>query len=184
METKEEKDARLESWIYNVQDRFKSYTQEEIKQELANTSNPFAVCFENILGDFNLGTGIRNANAFNAREIFYLGKKKWDRRGAQGVHNYSPVKRLETVEDLVSLQDRYVLIGVDNVPGSISIKDIEWPDNPLMIFGEEGAGLSNESKEAVKLTVEIPMFGSVRSINVGTASGILMYDYLVKKGKI
>lgn len=184
METPEEKSVRLESWLYNVQDRFKSCTQEEIVDELKRTAHPFAVCFENILGDFNLATGIRNANGFNAKDIFFLGKRHWDRRGAQGCHNYSQVKRLKTVDELVELKSKYTIIGIDNIAGSVPIQKFEWPDNPLMVFGEEGNGLSQEVQSIVDCVVEIPMFGSVRSFNVGVSSGILMYDFLVKKGFI
>src|ERR1035441_8458561 len=109
-------------WERNVIDRYKASTVEEIKADLRATEHPFAVCFENWIGDFNISTGIRNANAFNAREVFYLGNKKWDRRGAVGVHNYTEVQWLATVDDLIKLKEQYVLVGIDNVPGSVSIR--------------------------------------------------------------
>lgn len=170
----------FKAWEYNVADHFKDKTIEEIKSSLKSTAHPFAVCMEHLIGDFNLGTVIRNANAFNAKEVFYLGDKKWDRRSAVGVHNYTEVQWLPTVEDFVKLKDKYVIVGIDNVPGSRSIRYYRWPENTLMVFGEEGVGLTPAMQDLCEDIVEIPMYGSVRSLNCGVASGIVMYDYVEK----
>ena len=50
-----------------------------------------------------------------------------------------------------------------------------------MLFGEEQRGLSKEALALADHVVYIPMWGSVRSLNVGTSSGIAMYDYAMKK---
>jgi tRNA G18 (ribose-2'-O)-methylase SpoU len=167
-------------WERNVADRYKNSTVEEVKADLQATAHPFAVCFEHWIGDFNMGSGIRNANAFNAQEVFYLGEKKWDRRAAVGVHNYTEVQWLATIDDLIKLKERYVIVGVDNVPGSCSIRHYHWPKPTLMVFGEEGVGLTPTVQAICRDIVEIPMFGSVRSLNCGVASGIVMYDFVEK----
>lgn len=176
-------DDHFRSWQYNVADHFKDKTAEEIKQTLQATANPFAVCFEHVIGDFNMGTGIRNANAFNAKEVFYVGTKKWDRRSAVGVHNYTEVQWISDIEDFKKLKDRYVIVGIDNVPGSVPISTYSFPENTLMVFGEEGAGLTPEMQSLCKDIVYIEMFGSVRSLNCGTASGIAMYQYINSQRK-
>jgi tRNA G18 (ribose-2'-O)-methylase SpoU len=167
-------------WERNVTDLFKDKSEEEIKEELQKTAHPFAVCFEHWIGDFNMGSGIRNANAFNAKEVFYLGDKKWDRRSAVGVYNYTPVQWLPTAEDLIKLQERYVIVGIDNVPGSVPLRHYRWPHNTLMVFGEEGVGLTPGVQSFCRDIVEIEMYGSVRSLNCGVASGIVMHDLLEK----
>jgi tRNA G18 (ribose-2'-O)-methylase SpoU len=161
-----------------VADHFKAHTVEEIKQTLQRTAHPFAVCFENWIGDFNMSSGIRNANAFNAKEVFYLGDKKWDKRGAQGVYNYTDVKWLPTIDDFVKLKERYAIIGIDNVAGSRSVHYYRWPRNALMVFGSEGTGLTPQMIDLCQDLVEIPMYGSVRSLNCGVASGIMMHSYV------
>lgn len=171
-------DSHYRSWQYNVADQYKGMTTEEIKSAIQKTSNSFAVCFEHWVGDFNMGTGIRNANAFNAKEVFYVGDKKWDRRSAVGVHNYTEVQWLSTLDELVKLQERYVIIGIDNVPGSVPISSYSFPKNTLMVFGEEGTGLTPGMQALCKNIVHIEMFGTVRSLNCGTASGIAMYQYI------
>lgn len=167
-------------WERNVADRYKDKPEEEIRQDLRATAHPFAVMFENWTGDFNMGTGIRNANGFNAKEVFYLGNKKWDRRGAVGVYNYTPVQWVSSLDQLLELKDRYHFIGVDNVPGSISMETFEWPKNSLMIFGEENAGLTPGIQSACEHIVHIGMYGSVRSFNCGSASAMAMYDFVSK----
>lgn len=168
------------AWQRNVADHLKEKSEEEIKQILRETANPFAVCFEHWIGDFNMSTGVRNANGFNAKEIFYIGERKWDRRGAVGVHNYTEVQWIPTVEELVSLHDKYTFVGIDNVPGSVPMADYEWPENTMMIFGEEGPGLTKAMQALCKDIVHIEMFGSVRSFNCGSASAIAMYDFVAK----
>lgn len=175
------KDDHYRLWERNVADRFKDLPDEEIREELRNTAHPFAVCFEHWIGDFNMGSGIRNANAFNAKEIFYIGDKKWDRRASVGVYNYTEVQWIPTIEEFKKLKDRYRIVGIDNIPGkSFSIRHMNWPHNTLMVFGEEGTGLTPAMQELCDMIVEIPMYGSVRSLNCGVASGIVMYDFTEK----
>lgn len=176
----EDPEANYRVWQRNVADPLKGKTVEEIQQILRETANPFAACFEHWLGDFNMATGVRNANGFNAKEIYYIGDKKWDRRGAVGVHNYTEVQWIPTVSDFALLRERYTFVGIDNVPGSVPMRSYEWPENTMMIFGEEGPGLTPAMQSWCKDIVHIEMFGSVRSFNCGSASAIAMYDFVSK----
>lgn len=174
-------DKDFTAWQFNVVDSLKGKTVEEIRQVLKSAQHPFAVCMERWRGDFNFGTLIRNSNAFNTTEVFYLGDKKWDRRSAVGVHNYTDVTWLSTMDDFMKLAERYTIIGVDNIPNrSVPMTNFAWPDNTLMVFGEEGVGLTPAMQSFCKDIVEIPMYGSVRSLNCGVASGIVMHDYVRK----
>lgn len=177
-------DKHFSAWQYNVADHFKSKTVNEIKSELQITAHPFAVCMEHLIGDFNMGTVIRNANAFNAQEVFYVGDKKWDKRAAVGVYNYTEVQWIPTVEHLKKLKEKYVFIGIDNVPGSRSISSYQFVPNTLFVFGEEGVGLTPEMQSMCKDIVEIPMYGSVRSLNCGVASGIVMHEFVSRLKKV
>lgn len=175
-------DPKWTTWSANVADRFKGKSVEEIKAELQASAFPFAVCMENWQGDFNLSTVIRNSNGFNAAEVFYLcNRKRYDRRGAVGTYKYTEVTHLPCVEELEKLRAKYpIFIGVDNVPGSVPMEDFVWPENCLMIFGEESCGLTPEVLALCDYTVAISMFGSVRSFNAGVASGITMFDFVSK----
>jgi tRNA G18 (ribose-2'-O)-methylase SpoU len=168
------------SWERNVADKFKDKSEEEIKETLNSTTNPFAVCMENWDNDFNFGTLVRNANAFNAKEVFYLGDKRWDKRSAVGVYNYTPVQWLPTIDDFKKLREQYVIVGIDNVPGSVSLYHHRWRRNTLLVFGSEGTGLTPEIQKMCSVILHIDMYGSVRSFNAGVASGIAMYDLVEK----
>lgn len=170
--------VHFRSWQYNVADRFKDKTTQEIKQTLRDTSNPFAILFENWLGDFNIATGIRNANAFNAREVFYIGNRKIDKRGTVGTHNYIDVQWLSSIDELLKLKEKYTIVGIDNIAGSVSISQYKFVPNTLFVFGEEGTGLTPTMQSLCKDIIEIDIFGSVRSLNCGVASGIICYDFV------
>jgi tRNA G18 (ribose-2'-O)-methylase SpoU len=175
---------RWSLWTRNVIDKYKDWSVEDIKKDLQKNANPFSVCMEHWQGDFNISTMIRNANAFNAKEVFYLGKKRWDRRGAVGSHHYINLQHLNTYEELSELKNKYVFVAIDNnLPNTQKLNEFDWSlleKPPMMIFGEEGVGLTNDVLELADQVVEIPQAGSVRSLNVGTCSGILMYDYVAK----
>jgi tRNA G18 (ribose-2'-O)-methylase SpoU len=164
----------------NVIDEFKSLSNEEIREKLKERHNSFACCFENILGDFNFSCGIRSANALGVKEVFYVGGKKFNRVGAMGTYHYTNVNFLPTIKDLLSLKEKYTFVGVDNVPGSIPIETYEWKESSMLIFGEEGCGLTKEMQTYCQDIVHISMFGSVRSLNIASAASIAMYDFVQK----
>jgi tRNA G18 (ribose-2'-O)-methylase SpoU len=166
------------SYQYNVADHFKDKTKEQIKQTLKDTAYPFSVCAEHIIGDYNLGSIIRTANAHNAKEFFYVGDKKYDKRSTVGSHNYLDVQWLSTIDEMKNLSNKYIMIGIDNIPGSISLYDYKFKPDTCFVFGEEGVGLTPTSQELCKDIIHIPQFGSIRSLNVGTAAGIIMYKFV------
>lgn len=172
---------------YNVIDYYKEWEADQIKADLDTKRLPFVAAFENISGDFNKATGMRNANAFMAKEVWLIGNKKWDRRGAVGTHNYMHLKHSESLESLWAENEnirgmRWVV--VDNINGATPLPDYEWKPNTFMIFGEERRGVSQSAISLADDVVYIPQLGSVRSLNVGTAAGIIMYDYAVKTGML
>jgi tRNA G18 (ribose-2'-O)-methylase SpoU len=171
-------------WSRNVIDEFKSIPDEEIKEKLVERSNGFAVLMTHVEGDFNIGTVIRSANFHGAMEFFYYGKKKMDRRGCVGVYKYTPVNYLEGYDDLLKLKERYTFVGFENnVPGTVPLYEFDWnlSKPPCVVVGEECNGIHEEVMKLCDVLVEIPNYGSIRSLNVGTAASIAMYDYVSKK---
>lgn len=173
-------DEHFYSSAFNVMDHFKDKTTEEIRQTLKDTALPCAVAFENWVGSFTVSSGIRNCNAFNVKEVFYLGVKRLDRRGMLGVQNYTDIQWLSTIGEFVALKNKYVFVGVDNIPGSVPLPTYDWLPNSLMIFGSEGVGLTPEMQAMCQHIVSIPQRGSIRSLNAAVASGIVLYDYSTK----
>jgi tRNA G18 (ribose-2'-O)-methylase SpoU len=173
-------DEHFRRWQRNVVDKYKDKSEEEIKIDLQKTSHPCAVLFENWISDFNLSQGIRNCNGFNISKVYYIGNRKIDKRGAVGSMNYTDVQWLSSMSELEALKDQYIFIGVDNVPGSIPMEPYIYPSSPLLCFGEESTGLTPGLQAKCKDIIHISMFGSIRSFNCGTASGITLYDFVSK----
>lgn len=164
----------------NIKDEYKNWSEDLIKKDLRTKVFPYAVMMQQIQGDFNMGTVIRNANAFGASQVYYFGKRKWDRRSAVGTHIYTDVTFLSSIEEVVALKSQYVFVGLELCDRSVDLKEFIWPTNTLLIVGEEGPGIQPEILVLCDHVVKISMVGSVRSLNAGTASGIAMADYMYK----
>ena len=172
---------RWSLWKRNVIDKYKSMTDDQIREDLSKNKNPIAVCMEHWNGDFNIATLIRNANAFNVEKVFYLGKKKIDRRGTVGTHHYVDIIYMsDGVRELVDLKEHYTFVAIDNnIPNTEKLHKFSWnklEKPPLVFFGEEGVGLTEEILNLCDYRIEIQQYGSVRSLNVGTSSGLVLYE--------
>ncbi|MDQ1704002.1 MAG: hypothetical protein QOF18_368, partial [Frankiaceae bacterium] len=134
---------------------------------------------ENFQHDFNIGAVVRNANAFLAAEVHIVGNRRWNRRGAMVTDAYQHVRHHPTLADFAgwARSEALPVLGVDLLPGSLSITDATVPRACVLLFGQEGPGLSAEARELVQAVLHIPQYGSTRSINAGVASGIAMYEW-------
>lgn len=171
----------------NVVDRYKGWEVKHIKEDANSKQFPYAVAMINFCYDMNIGTFIRNANAFGAEEIFYVQeKKKYDPRGAVGSYHYKKITHLKSIEDLMKLSWKngfgYKFVCVENNVGreSIPLSEFKWPTDPLIIFGSEKEAIPDQLLDYSDYLVEIPMYGTVRSLNVGSCSAIVMNDCISK----
>ncbi len=166
----------------NVLDKYKSWEVDLIREDVQKHTLPYACMMSHVDGDFNLGTVLRNANAFGCKELFYYGKKNWDRRSSVGTQHYSQFTHLKSIDEIIELKKKYRFVGVecniDRYCQNFTTYDIQ--PNSLFIFGEESKGLSDEILDLCDEYVFIPMIGSVRSLNVGVASGIIMNSVMNK----
>lgn len=163
----------------NVVDRYRYWTVEAIKEDLDRRRHPFHVAIENWFHDPNIGAVVRNANAFLARAVHIVGKRKWNRRGAMMTEVYQHVIHHETLADLAAWAraEDLPVIGIDNLPGSLPIFSGDMPQRSVLLFGQEGPGLSDEARELVETILHIPQYGSTRSINAGAASAVAMVEW-------
>lgn len=161
-------------------DRFRYWRMEAITAELDRTRFDFHVAIENWRHDLNIGTVVRNANAFGAAAVHIVGKKRWNRRGAMVTDRYQHVHHHADPAAVVAYceAEDLALVGVDNLEGSVPIETADIPRRSMLLFGQEGPGLSPEAREAAALVCSITMYGSTRSINAGVASGIAMHEWL------
>jgi tRNA G18 (ribose-2'-O)-methylase SpoU len=164
----------------NVVDRYRYWRVEAIVADLDRRRHPFHVAIENWQHDRNIGAVVRNANAFLASGVHIVGRRKWNRRGAMVTERYQLVLHHDGVGALHTWAERHALplIGIDNLPGSADIRAADLPRACVLLFGQEGPGLSERARAAVSAVLSIPQFGSTRSINAGVASGIAMYEWI------
>ncbi|GAB3219871.1 RNA methyltransferase [Glycomyces halotolerans] len=164
----------------NVVDAYRYWRREAIVADLDERRHDFHVAIENWQHDFNIGTVVRNANAFAAKAVHIIGKRRWNRRGAMVTDRYQHIEHHSTVEDFIAWSsDRELqVIGIDNLPGSVPIETTALPRNTVLVFGQEGPGLSEPVRRACSAVCSISQFGSTRSINAGVASGIAMHAWI------
>ncbi|MDX6278926.1 MAG: hypothetical protein QOJ72_3054 [Nocardioidaceae bacterium] len=164
----------------NVVDHYRYWTLEAIVADLDLRRHAFHVAIENWQHDFNIGSIVRTANAFAAAEVHIIGKRRWNRRGAMVTDRYQHVRHHDTVADFASwvTEAGLTVIGIDNVDDSEPIETAELPRECVLVFGQEGPGLSDDARGACERTLSIAQFGSTRSINAGAAAAIAMHAWI------
>jgi tRNA G18 (ribose-2'-O)-methylase SpoU len=168
----------------NVVDRYRYWTVEAITADLDQRRMPFHVAIENWKHDLNIGTIVRNANAFLAAAVHIVGDRNWNRRGAMVTDRYQHVLHHPTLDDFACWagENGLPVLGIDLLPGSRSLPGASLPAACVLLFGQEGPGLSHAAQELCEQVLHIPQFGSTRSINAGVASGIAMYEWHRRHG--
>ncbi len=164
----------------NVLDEYRYWTVDAIVADLDTRRHRFHIAIENWQHDLNIGTVVRTANAFMAAEVHIVGKKKWNRRGAMVTDRYQHVRHHPEPADLAQFAADHDLtvVGIDNLPGSTGIDATPLPLACILVFGQEGPGLSERIRPYLDECRSIPQFGSTRSINAGVAAGIAMYTWI------
>ena len=162
----------------NVVDRYRYWTMEAIVADLDARRHPFSVAIENWQHDLNIGSIVRTANAFAAETVHIVGRRRWNRRGAMVTDRYQHVVHHATIADLVAAAGGIPIVAVDNVPGSVDVTEAALPEGCILLFGQEGPGLSAEALAAADLVVSIRQYGSTRSINAAAAAAIVMHEWI------
>jgi tRNA G18 (ribose-2'-O)-methylase SpoU len=164
----------------NVVDRYRYWTLEAIVADLDTRRHPFHVAIENFEHDLNIGTVVRTANAFLAAEVHVVGRRRWNRRGAMVTDRYQHLRHHPDVAAVLAFaaDRRLTVVGVDNGPGAVPLETVELPRECLLLFGQEGPGLTPVARAGAALTVAIAQFGSTRSLNAGVAAGIAMHAWV------
>ena len=163
----------------NVVDRYRYWTMEAIVADLDERRHPFHVAIENWQHDMNIGSIVRSANAFAAAEVHIIGKRRWNRRGAMVTDRYQHVRHHPDVAAFTAwaAAEGLPVLAIDNVEGSVPVDRAELPERCVLLFGQEGPGLSPEALAAASGVVEITQYGSTRSINASAAAAVVMYEW-------
>jgi tRNA G18 (ribose-2'-O)-methylase SpoU len=164
----------------NVVDRYRYWRLEAIVADLDQRRHPLHIAIENWGHDFNIGSVVRTANAFNVAEVHIVGRRRWNRRGAMVTDRYLHVRHHDDVAGLVAWAQAagVPLIGIDNVPGAVPLETYALPRVCALVFGQESNGLSAEAEAACQAVLAITQYGSTRSINAGAAGAIAMHAWV------
>lgn len=163
----------------NLVDEYKGMSNEQVFDALDKSRTPLEIAIENVEHDFNIGSIVRTANSFNVSKVHIIGKKKYNRRGAMCTDKYLEIVHHPTVSDFLETQKGRELVAIENnVPHAKPLHDQKLVKNTTLIFGSEGNGLTDELLHAASHICFIESFGSTRSVNVGVAAGIAMYEYI------
>jgi tRNA G18 (ribose-2'-O)-methylase SpoU len=164
----------------NVVDRYRYWRHEAIVADLDRRRHDFHVAIENWRHDLNIGTVVRAANAFLAREVHIVGNRRWNRRGAMVTDRYQHIRHHPTLADLARhcREQDLPIVAVDNLPGAVPLETTTLPRRCLLLFGQEGPGLSADARTVATLVCSIAQYGSTRSINAGVAAGIAMHTWI------
>ncbi|WP_439655408.1 TrmH family RNA methyltransferase [Tsukamurella strandjordii] len=164
----------------NVVDGYRYWTREAIVADLDTRRHPFEVAIENLGHDANIGTVVRTANAFGAKAVHIIGRKRWNRRGAMVTDRYQHIRHHPDAEAFAAwcAERELPIVAVDNQPGSVPLERGSLPRRCALLFGQEGPGVSGDARQIAGTTVSIAQFGSTRSINVGVAAGIAMHAWV------
>jgi tRNA G18 (ribose-2'-O)-methylase SpoU len=164
----------------NVVDRYRYWRRESVAADLAARAHPFHVAIENFGHDHNIGTVVRTANAFAAAGVHIVGRRRWNRRGAMVTDRYQQVRHHPDVAGLAAFATahRLAVVAVDNTAGAVRLETVALPRECVLLFGQEGPGLTEDARAVAGLTISIAQFGSTRSMNAGVAAGIVMHAWV------
>ena len=164
----------------NVVDAYRYWTREAIVADIDRRRHRLHVAIENFGNDANIGAVVRTANAFAVDTVHIVGRRRWNRRGAMVTDRYQRLRHHDTTADLLAFaaDAGLTVVAVDNVPGAQRIEETTLPATCLLIFGQEGPGITAEARAGAAITVSIAQFGSTRSINAGVAAGIAMHTWI------
>jgi tRNA G18 (ribose-2'-O)-methylase SpoU len=164
----------------NVADRYRYWRVEAIVADLDARRHPFHVAIENWQHDFNIGSVVRTANAFLAAQVHIVGRRRWNRRGAMVTDRYQHIRHHADMDELAgwAKEEGLALLGVDNLPGAEPLETFALPRECVLLFGQEGPGLTDAARAACEVTLSIAQFGSTRSINASAAAAIAMHAWV------
>jgi tRNA G18 (ribose-2'-O)-methylase SpoU len=170
----------------NVVDAYRYWTREAIVADIDQRRHPLHVAIENFGHDANIGGVVRTANAFAVDTVHIVGRRRWNRRGAMVTDRYQRLRHHASSANLMEFATDagLIAVAVDNVPGAVRLEHTELPRNCLLVFGQEGPGITDDTRGAAAITVSIAQFGSTRSINVAVAAGIAMHAWIRQHGDI
>jgi tRNA G18 (ribose-2'-O)-methylase SpoU len=161
----------------NLIDAYKGLSNEQIIDTLSKTRTPLEIAIENVEHDFNIGSIVRTANSFNVKKVHIIGRKKYNRRGAMCTDKYLEIVHHASLEEFLETQEGREIVAIENNVAAAPLHEKSFKKNTTLVFGSENSGITEELLEKAHDVRYIESFGSTRSVNVGAAAAIAMYEW-------
>ena len=147
--------------------------------EIPARPRSFAVAAFNFSYGVNLGTLIRSAEAAGAEAVWIVGRDFYYRPSTKGTDWWLPMEVLETPAACIerARAEGFQIVALQQGPKAQSLFEVEWPEHPLIVVGNEGDGLPLDFAAAADLEIEIPVYGKIDSLNVSMAASVAMYEF-------
>lgn len=164
----------------NVVDAYRYWRRDAIIADIDGRRHRLHIAIENFGNDANIGAVVRTANAFAVHTVHIVGRRRWNRRGAMVTDRYQHLVHHDSTEELLAAARAAGLgvVAVDNVEGAVRLEQTALPRDCVLLFGQEGPGISDAARAGADLLVSIAQFGSTRSINAGAAAAIAMHAWI------
>jgi RNA methyltransferase, TrmH family len=149
---------------------------------LSTAADAVWVALVDVADPGNVGTILRTLDATAATGLILAGKttepfQQAVAKASMGALYTVPVSRVDNQEALLAwAQERGLQTVATSAAAQLSYWTAAYRPPLLLIMGSEGEGLPAETLAASHLAVSIPMSGSVSSLNLAVATGLLLYE--------
>ena len=146
---------------------------------------PIILLLDNILGEANLGSMFRLADAFGIQKIIFCGSepnlksnrlKRTARNTWKTVDSEYKEDSAEAIKELKLKGFRSVAIEITSTSKTVENFSLENSEKILLVAGNERHGISNEALKLCNEYYHIEMFGENSSMNVAQSVGIALYE--------
>ena len=187
---------------FNVISFLQNKSEKQLKNIYDYMKYNYSVAVFNLNGTLNVGSIMRSATVYGCSDYYLIGRKRYDMRSCVGSNKYVNIKYIRNVVKDLPDKDNKPIINYDNFikmieinnlfpifieQGGKNVKNLNWniittkikDKQPCFIFGNESHGIDSKLIKKCKnsFTLSIPQCGILRSHNVSTAAGIILWEY-------
>jgi tRNA G18 (ribose-2'-O)-methylase SpoU len=142
---------------------------------------PWRVWMHNLRSAHNVGSIIRTADCFAWSGVIgsgYTAPKdhKGVSQAALGAQSWVNYEQFETQADALNSLQNITLVSLELTPEAVPIQEFIWPEQGVLILGNEEFGVNSELLSLSKSVVQIPQFGRKGSLNVANAFSIAAFS--------
>ncbi len=159
-----------------------SWTEDDLLQALQNTPNPLLLALDGVQDPHNLGACLRTADACGVVAVIIPRDRAATvnatvRKVAAGAAETTPVVTVTNlVRTLKLLKEAGLWVVGADAQGAKPAAQVDLKGGIVLVLGAEGAGMRHLTRQTCDWMARLPQLGSVESLNVSVAAGMLLYE--------